>query len=94
MSFESVRYPNYYLRHYGHVIKLNADNGHHLYSEDASFILHQRANGFHRVESYNFRGYFMSQYGSGLKDQLLSDDAAAEFDFRFDGMLACILHLS
>ena len=55
VSFESVRHPGLYLRHFDFVLKLNTPTSpYDVYYDDASFIVHQNPDDSYQFTASNF----------------------------------------
>ncbi|WBB89892.1 AbfB domain-containing protein [Verrucosispora sp. WMMC514] len=56
MSFESVNFPGYYLRHADYVLRLSPNNGSVVFSEDATFrqVAGLADSSWSSFQSYNF----------------------------------------
>ena len=60
ISFESVNYPGYFLRHQGFALKLHKKEGSDLYKKDASFMVKRGLSGRgYSLESINYPGYYI-----------------------------------
>ena len=62
VSFESVNYPNRFIRHAGYVLWLHEPDGSDLFKNDASFRIvgaKNGADGYFSVESSNYPNYFI-----------------------------------
>jgi len=60
ISFESVNYPGYYLRHAGYTCQLNKKDGSTLFNKDASFNQIQTPDGSIKLQSVNFPTYLLT----------------------------------
>ena len=71
VSFESVNYPGYYLRHQNFRLKLQRDDGTHVFHRDASFRRQPARSPDHAnaqsLESVNFPGYFIRHQNFELR---------------------------
>ncbi|WP_326553835.1 glycoside hydrolase family 43 protein [Micromonospora sp. NBC_01813] len=75
VSFESVNYPGYYLRHYGYDFVLAANDGTTTFAADASF---RRVAGladpsWTSFQSYNFPDRYLRHYGYVLRLDPITD---------------------
>ncbi len=62
VSFESVNYPGYFLRHQGFVLKLHKRSKALLYRKDDSFYLRRgfaKVRGALSLESVNYKGHYI-----------------------------------
>ncbi|MEA3325465.1 MAG: AbfB domain-containing protein [Euryarchaeota archaeon] len=74
VSFESLNYPGYYLRHQNFQIKLHKKTGDWLFKKDATFKVVPGLNDNRQVsfESLNYPGYFIYNNGNILDLKYLS----------------------
>ncbi len=76
ISFESINYPKYYLRHEDFRVKLNEYSDDELFKKDATF---KKVEGLAKTsgasfESYNYPGYYIRQKDSHLYIEEGSDE--------------------
>ena len=76
ISFESVNYPKYYLRHESFRINLHEYSGDELFKKDATFkkVAGLAESSWSSFESYNYPGYYIRQKDYQLYIEEGSDD--------------------
>lgn len=78
VSFESIEYPGYYLRHVDFELGLHQDDGSDLFAEGATFYQHSGwadASGV-SFESYDSPGYYIRHYAYLLRVDPVGDDSS------------------
>ncbi|MDG4830765.1 glycoside hydrolase family 43 protein [Solwaraspora sp. WMMD1047] len=75
LSFESVNYPGYYLRHYGYDFVLAANDGSATFAADATFrrVAGLADSGWSSFQSYNFPDRYLRHYGYLLRLDPITD---------------------
>lgn len=85
VSFESVQYPGYYLRHKAYVLYLEKNDGSQLFKEDATFKMTAGLANAEWVsfESYNVSGQYVRHFDYNLRiDPITNDTGRADATFR------------
>lgn len=77
VSFESVNFPGFYIRHDGSSLVLQRNDGSQQFAQDASFTQIRRTGGGTVFESVNAPGSFIQRQGFRL---VLGSGTAASFD--------------
>jgi hypothetical protein len=81
ISFESVNFPGYYLRHAGYTCQLNKKDGSNLFNLDASFNQITTPEDSIKLQSVNFPDYLLthdnqrvriSRFNNALTDNSLT----------------------
>lgn len=77
VSFQSVNYPGYYLRHKDYVVVLAADDGSATFKADASFkaVAGLASSSWTSYQSYNFPDRYLRHYAYKLRIDPITDSA-------------------
>ena len=99
VSFQSVNFPNRYLRHQDNAILLAENNGSALFKEDATFFLREGLDNPDKFsfESYNFPGNYIRHRDFLLYSEPMAtnqDRADATFQLTDDNVLNAGLSIS
>jgi hypothetical protein len=88
VSFESVNYPGYYLRHYGFDFVLAANDGTATFAGDATFrqVAGLANSSWSSFQSYNYPDRHIRHYGYALRLDPITDTAGRnDATFRITG---------
>ncbi|GAB2979458.1 glycoside hydrolase family 43 protein [Saccharothrix stipae] len=88
VSFQSVNYPGYYLRHYAYDFVLAADDGTSTFKADATFrqVAGLASSSWSSFQSYNFPDRYIRHYAYQLRLDPITDAAGrADATFRLTG---------
>merc|ERR1711988_1798651 len=76
ISFESVNFPGFYLRHAGYTCQLNAVDGSNLFNMDSSFVPIHTEEGI-KLQSTNYPQYLLSHDNQRVRISHFNDIHAA-----------------